>query len=272
MRMPEVNKKLLTEITRIAHDAGDAIVEIYRQDFKVEYKDDESPLTQADQAANDIILAALKKLTPEISCLSEETTIPDYETRCEWKEFWLIDPLDGTKEFVNRNGEFTVNIALISDTKPVLGVVYAPVPEIMYSAAINIGAYKEKTGSAPQEIHTKSYSGGPATLVASRSHAGESLIAGMERVKQNEGDITIQSMGSSLKLCLVAEGAADVYPRLGPTSEWDTAAAHAVVNCAGGNVIDLSGDELQYNKESIRNPEFIVQGDTGFPWKKYFSE
>lgn len=263
---------LLKKITAIARQAGEAILEIYHQDFAVELKANNSPLTLADQAANEIILTALKKLTPDIPCLSEETALVDYEERSLWREFWLIDPLDGTKEFVKRNGEFTVNIALVSGSRPVLGVVYAPVPNIMYSAADGIGAFKEEVGSPSQEIHTKAYKGGPASLVASRSHAGESLIASIDFINKKEGTVTIKNMGSSLKICLVAEGAADVYPRLGPTSEWDTAAAHAVVNCAGGNVVDLQGNELHYNKTSILNPEFIVQGDVKFSWKKYFNE
>jgi len=265
------DQNLLNQIINIARQAGAAILDIYEQDFEVEFKADTSPLTMADQAANQIILDELTRLTPEIPRLSEESTITDYEQRREWQEFWLIDPLDGTKEFVKRNGEFTVNIALISDSQPVLGVVYAPVPNIMYSAAKGVGAFKEEPGSPARSIQTRSYQGGPVELVASRSHAGESLIAGMQRIKESEGEVTIKSMGSSLKLCLVAEGVADVYPRLGPTSEWDTAAAHAIVNCAGGNVIDLQGKELQYNKSSILNSQFIVQGDVTFPWKKYFN-
>lgn len=270
--MVKPDLSLLNKITEIAREAGEAILEVYQQDFEVEFKADNSPLTLADQAANKIILAALAELTPDIPQLSEESILLDYEQRCQWREFWLIDPLDGTKEFVKRNGEFTVNIALISESNPVLGVVYAPVPDIMYSAAKGIGAFKQEADSSSQAIHTRSYRGGPAELVASRSHVGDSLMAGIARINKNEGEVAIKNMGSSLKLCLVAEGAADVYPRLGPTSEWDTAAAHAVVNCAGGNVIDLQGNELHYNKSSILNPDFIVQGDVNFSWKKYFNE
>lgn len=270
--MIEPDLNLLKKITDIARQAGEAIMIIYHQDFAVEFKADNSPLTLADQAANEIIVSALEKLTPDTPRLSEESTIADYEHRSQWHEFWLIDPLDGTKEFVKRNGEFTVNIALISESRPVLGVVFAPVPNIMYSAAEGIGAFKEEAGSPSHAIHTRSYQGGPVVLVASRSHVGKSLIAGIDRINKNEGDVTIKNMGSSFKLCLVAEGAADVYPRLGPTSEWDTAAAHAVVNCAGGNVVDLQGNELHYNKSSILNPDFIVQGDVNFSWKKYFNE
>lgn len=269
--MTKLDRDLLEQVTNIAVQAGEAILDIYHQDFEVELKDNGSPLTVADQSANEIIITALKKLTPEVPCLSEESAAIDYKQRKQWQDFWLIDPLDGTKEFINKNGEFTVNIALVSGSTPVLGVVYAPVPNIVYSAADGVGAFKQKNNSPPGSIQTRPYQGGAAVLVASRSHASESLTSCIDRVKTSEGEVIIKSMGSSIKLCLVAEGEADVYPRLGPTSEWDTAAAHAVVKCAGGKVIDLKGNELKYNKPSILNPEFIVQGDVNFSWKKYFS-
>ncbi|MFV1992585.1 MAG: 3'(2'),5'-bisphosphate nucleotidase CysQ [Acidiferrobacterales bacterium] len=267
--MIKLEQKLLKQITAIAREAGNAIIEIYHQDFEVKKKADNSPLTLADQAANEIIISSLRKLTPAIPTLSEESDMVDYEQRQDWHEFWLIDPLDGTREFVKKNGEFTVNIALISSSKPVLGVVYAPVPDIMYSAIKGLGAYKEESGSV-SGIKTLKYEGESVTIAASRSHSGDSLAQGIERIKKAEGDVKILCMGSSLKLCLVAEGKADVYPRLGPTYEWDTGAAHAVVNCAGGKVVDLQGNELTYNKASLLNPEFIVQGDINYSWIKYF--
>lgn len=269
--MIKIDRDLLTQVTGIAVKAGEAILKIYNQEFEVELKDNGSPLTLADQAANEIIVASLVELTPDIPRLSEESAAVEYTQRKQWQNFWLIDPLDGTKEFIKKNGEFTVNIALVSKSKPVLGVVYAPVPNLVYSAAKGVGAFKQVDGATPQNIQTRSYYGGPAALVASRSHAGDSLVTSIDRINQNEGSVTIKSMGSSLKLCLVAEGEADVYPRLGPTSEWDTAAAHAVVNCAGGKVVDLLGNELHYNKSSVLNPEFIAQGDVNFSWKKYFN-
>jgi len=262
---------LLNNICGIARRAGEAIMEIYSKEFDTTYKKDNSPLTQADKAANKIIISELSALTPDIPVLSEESVLTDYEVRKHWRQFWLVDPLDGTKEFVNRNGEFTVNIALINHTIPVLGVVYAPVPDLLYSAVNGFGAFKQESGKAQYTIHTKKFPGGPVQLVASRTHAGDSLESGITRLEHEVGKVDIKSMGSSLKFCLLAEGAADVYPRLGPTAEWDTAAAQAIVNCAGGNVVDLNNNELRYNKVSILNPNFIVQGDTGFSWVKYFN-
>jgi 3'(2'), 5'-bisphosphate nucleotidase len=267
--MVRLDQNFLSQVTDIARRAGEAILEIYHQDFEVELKANGSPLTLADRAANEIIVSALQRLTPDLPLLSEESAAVDYDKRRHWQDFWLVDPLDGTREFINKNGEFTVNIALISNSVPVFGVVYAPVPDIMYSAAREIGAFRQTASGAPTGIHTRPYQGGAVTLVASRSHASNSLKACIDRIKKNEGDVTVKIMGSSFKLCLVAEGEADVYPRLGPTSEWDTAAAHAIVNCAGGKVVDLQGKELHYNKSSILNPEFIVQGDVNFSWTQY---
>ncbi len=267
--MIKLEQNLLKQVTEIARTAGKAILDVYRQDFKVKKKADNSPLTLADQAANEIIISSLHKLTTSIPVLSEESDMVEYEQRQDWDEFWLVDPLDGTKEFVKRNGEFTVNIALISHSKPVLGVVYAPVLDILYVAMKGAGAYKEINGSV-SEIETIKYKGKHATIVASRSHSGDTLVQSIERIKKAEGEVKIQNMGSSLKLCLVAEGKADIYPRLGPTYEWDTGAAHAVVNFAGGKVVDLQGNELIYNKASLLNPEFIVQGDRNYSWIKYF--
>ena len=267
--MIKLEQKLLEQVALIAREAGKAILDVYQQDFVVEKKADNSPLTLADQVANEIIISSLQKLAPGIPMLSEESDMIDYELRRYWDEFWLIDPLDGTREFVKKNGEFTVNIALISSSKPVLGVVYAPVPDIMYLAIKGTGAYKEMAGLV-SEIKTVKYEGKSVTIAASRSHSGDSLTQGIERIKKAAGEVKILSMGSSLKLCLVAEGKADIYPRLGPTREWDTGAAHAVVNYAGGKVVDLQGKELIYNKPSLLNPEFIVQGDINYSWTKYF--
>jgi len=267
-QMIKLEQKLLKQVITIAREAGKAILDVYQQDFEVEKKVDNSPLTLADKLANEIIISSLNKLTPAIPMLSEESDMIGYEQRRNWDEFWLIDPLDGTREFVKRNGEFTVNIALIFNAKPVLGVVYAPVLDILYSAIKGTGAYREMAGSV-SKIKTKQYEGESAIIVASRSHRGDTLEQGIERIKKAEGGVKIQSMGSSLKLCL-AEGKADIYPRLGPTYEWDTGAAHAIVSCAGGKVVDLQGNVLIYNKPSLLNPEFIVQGDINYSWIKYF--
>ena len=248
-------KKLLNNIVDIAKQAGDAIMTVYNShDFNVELKNDDSPLTKADIAANDIIVAALTELTPDIPILSEESAKAPYEIRKEWTKFWLVDPLDGTKEFVKRNGEFTVNIALIENGKPILGVVYAPVLKHTYSGAVGLGAFKQEEDNPEKEIKAVDHRNQKLKVVASRSHAGPDLQEFLDSL----GDYDVISMGSSLKLCLVAEGKAHLYPRLGPTMEWDTAASHAVVNAAGGKVTNLDKEPLQYNKENLLNPFFIV--------------
>jgi len=266
MDNPTIN---LNEIVALARAAGDAIMEIYDTDFEVEEKSDKSPLTAADMAPHNTIVAGLERLTPEIPILSEESAKIPYETRRQWRRYWLIDPLDGTKEFIKRNGEFTVNIALIEDGRPVLGVVYVPVKRIAYYAAQGEGAWRSEEGAKPTPIRVRDKAGRPVRVAGSRSHAGDSL----KKYLENLGDHEIVSMGSSLKLCLVAEGDADLYPRLGPTSEWDTAAAQAVVEAAGGMVTDTKMQPLRYNtKESLLNPYFLVFGDKSVDWSRYMAE
>ena len=256
----------LEEVVVIAIEAGRRILDVYERQFDVNHKDDGSPLTDADRAAHDVIVERLAMLTPDVPILSEESASIDYSVRAAWKRFWLVDPLDGTKEFVNRNGEFTVNIALIDDGAPVLGVVYVPVTGVCYLAVRGQGAWMETGGCDRRPIHVRRYSGGPATVVASRSHRGDAVDKFLANLKTREGDYETASLGSSLKLCRVAEGAADVYPRLGPTSEWDTAAAQCVAESAGGRVTDLEGKPLQYNKPDILNPWFLVTGEGGYHW------
>lgn len=256
-------QELLPQVIDIARRAGDAIMKIYATDFEVNDKHDGSPLTIADHAANDIIEQSLAKLPLKLPLVSEESPRPDYEEHRHWQRYWLIDPLDGTKEFVNRRDEFTVNIALIDSGRPVLGVVCAPVLDLTYYAAEGVGAFKQQDDNEPVPITTRPWQGGKATIVASRSHANTGAL--VQFFNQLE-DYETRSMGSSLKLCLVAEGVADVYPRLGPTSEWDTAAAHCVVNVAGGQVTTLGGEPLQYNKPDILNPMFVVSDRQDPPW------
>jgi 3'(2'), 5'-bisphosphate nucleotidase len=254
------------EILDIARQAGAAILEVYHQDFAVQHKGDESPLTAADLASHRVIVTRLGQLTPELPVLSEEGADIPFDTRSGWQRYWLIDPLDGTREFVKRNGEFTVNIALIDDGRPVLGIVHVPVTGVSYVGEVGEGAWKidGKDHASPIEVRRQRP---PTVRVAgSRSHAGDSLKRFLDQLGSHE----IVSMGSSLKLCLVAEGAADVYPRLGPTSEWDTAAAQAVVEAAGGQVTDTEGQPLRYNaKESLLNPHFLVFGDQDENWGRY---
>ncbi|MDO8704834.1 MAG: 3'(2'),5'-bisphosphate nucleotidase CysQ [Sulfuricaulis sp.] len=255
----------LEAVREIAHAAGRRILDVYERDFEVEQKDDRSPLTEADRVAHEIITQQLQRLTPEIPVLSEESATASYEQRAGWKRFWLVDPLDGTKEFINRNGEFTVNIALIDGQRPVLGVVYVPVPALTYFACAGQGASKQKGECAIEAIHARRYAGGKPMIVASRSHAGPET----EAFLKNIGAHDVVSMGSALKLCLVAQGTADVYPRLGPTMEWDTAAAQCVVEAAGGRVTDLNRRPLVYNKPSLLNPWFMVSGAGDHDWYQY---
>jgi 3'(2'), 5'-bisphosphate nucleotidase len=248
---------LLEPVLEIAAEAGRAILQIYDSDFAVELKEDRSPLTQADRAAHRIIVEGLNRLAVRLPVLSEESAVSDIEDRRRWERYWLVDPLDGTKEFVKRNGEFTVNIALIEGHKPVLGVVTAPVLGTAYAGSVGSGAFK-LTAGARAGIEVRRPAAEPLRVVGSRSHASPELHAFLETLGPHE----LKSMGSSLKICLVAEGEADLYPRLGPTSEWDTAAAQAVLISAGGSMIDLEGLPLTYNaRETLLNPYFLALGD-----------
>lgn len=250
----------------LAHRAGQAILDIYNQDFEVEHKADESPLTAADLAAHKLIVAGLTAMTPDVPVLSEESAALPWDTRKQWQQYWLVDPLDGTREFVKRNGEFTVNIALIDQGVPVFGVVHVPVSGISYLGKRGHGAAKIDAAGTRSTITATADRQTPLRIAGSRSHAGDSLQRFLDKV----GPHQIVSMGSSLKLCLVAEGSADIYPRLGPTSEWDTAAAQAVVEAAGGLVTDTAMQPLRYNtKDSLLNPHFLVFGDTRVDWSQY---
>jgi len=259
MNLPD----LVEPVVALARKAGNAILEVYATDFDVQAKADESPLTQADMASHRIIDAGLRQLTPDIPLISEESGLPDFGERGQWQTYWLIDPLDGTKEFVNRNGEFTVNIALIEGHRPVFGVVHVPVGQKTYTGCEGVGAAVREDGGTSRSIRVAGRSATPVRVVGSRSHRGASLDAYLELL----GEVEMLPMGSSLKFCVVAEGAADIYPRLGPTSEWDTAAAQAVVEQAGGAVLELDGQPLAYNaKADILNPHFLVRGPDDRDW------
>ena len=254
-------------VAAIAKDAGDAIMEIYDKDFQIDYKDDKSPLTEADMKSNEIICQALEKAYPEIPLLSEENKAEEYEVRKNWEYFWCIDPIDGTKEFIKKNGEFTVNIALIHKNTPILGVVYAPALGDMYMAKKGEGAYKSvlsATGSVLREdklpIKTNGTPEKSLIVVASKSHLSEETQEFIDVVARSTEHVTRISKGSSLKLVMVAEGSADIYPRLAPTMEWDTAAADAIVRESGKMTYQFEGDEpVVYNKENLLNPWFIVK-------------
>ena len=258
--------ELLDDTIVIAREAGKHIMEVYETDFAVHRKEDQSPLTKADLIAHQTIIDGLLKLSPEVPVLSEESPLIPFAKRSLWTRYWLVDPLDGTREFVKRNGEFTVNLALIEAHRPILGVVVAPVTGVCYFAAQGIGAYKQELGLKAGRIQTRTLSDGPITVAGSRSHGNAVTRAFIARL----GDTEVIGIGSSLKSCLVAEGRADIYPRFGPTSEWDTAAAQCVVEEAGGRVTDTSLQPLVYNtRESLNNPAFLAYGDASKDWTEY---
>jgi 3'(2'), 5'-bisphosphate nucleotidase len=255
---------LARQVGEIARAAGAAILEVYHGDFAVRTKADASPVTAADLAAQRVIMAALSQLDPALPVLSEEAKASPWSVRRHWTRYWLVDPLDGTREFVKRNGEFTVNIALIDDRRSVLGVVLAPVTGELYLAEHGQGAWLQaQAGDDWQRLRTRPLAQ-PPVVAGSRSHGG----AQGERLQQLIGsDYQLLPLGSSLKFCLIARGDADVYLRLGLTSEWDTAAAQCVLDEAGGAVLDLAGLPFRYNRgESLLNPEFIAVGDGSIDW------
>tara|TARA_B110000858_G_scaffold198538_1_gene266486 strand:- start:3170 stop:3997 length:828 start_codon:yes stop_codon:yes gene_type:complete len=267
--------QLLNAVNEIAIAAGREILDVYNSDQAIEVstKQDDSPLTEADRRAHHLIVDRLSMLTPDVPLLSEESEAIDYSVRQSWQRYWLIDPLDGTKEFINRNGEFTVNIALIENGQSVAGVVHVPVTGISYFGGIGLKAWKQdanQSGSEAQAITSRSMQGNSAvSIVASRRHLGEQLAALVGKIEGHFGEATLLSMGSSLKMCLLAEGRADIYPRMAPTCEWDTAAAHGILAAAGGEIVDLQFQTLRYNsKADLLNPYFIALADPLYPWQE----
>lgn len=264
--MSEINLELARKVVAISREAGELIMDFYSGSFTVTQKSDDSPLTQADLAAHKHISAALQALTPEIPVLSEEAANIPWDVRRSWKRYWLVDPLDGTREFVKRHDDFTVNIALIEDGEPVLGVVHVPVFNVSYFAARGAGAH-ELTAGGERRLHVRVPVPKVPCFVVSRSHRDATLDALLAKFPAHEA----KSRGSALKICLVAAGEADLYPRSGPTSEWDTAAGHCVVNEAGGKILKLPElTPLRYNqKDSLLNPGFLVIGDPQYGWESY---
>jgi 3'(2'), 5'-bisphosphate nucleotidase len=255
--------QLAEQLTEVARHAGAEILKIYAADFTATRKADQSPVTEADVAAEAVILAALRRLTPDIPVIAEEQAQVQGLPAEAAQRFWLVDPLDGTKEFVARNGEFTVNIALIDGHDPVLGVVHVPVTETTYTGARGAGATRQIKREPAIQIRTTVPAPTPLRIVGSRSHRDAVLDRYLPRLEPYQ----LVAVGSSIKFCLVAEGSADFYPRFGPTSEWDTAAAQAVVEAAGGRVIQTDGQRLRYNaKAEILNPHFLVSGDPTRDW------
>ncbi|MGO8756231.1 MAG: 3'(2'),5'-bisphosphate nucleotidase CysQ [Gallionellaceae bacterium] len=246
----------LPELATLSQEAGRAIMRHYQdtESARLTDKTDGSPLTAADLAAHETIIAGLMQFAPEIPIISEENR--DNPPVVPGTPFWLVDPLDGTREFLNRNGEFTVNIALVRDDQPVLAVVHAPVPGTTYLGQRGLRAWRIKNGAAPQPIRVSAVQG-ELRVVASRSHSDEKTEGLLRRLPPNR----VVSAGSSLKFCMVAEGSADFYPRLGTTMEWDTAAAQCVLESAGGRVVQCDGSPLRYNKNDRRNPHFFAIGE-----------
>ena len=252
----------------IAREAGEKVMAIYTgSDMGVDHKQDNSPLTAADLASHQHIVASLRELTPHYPVLSEESASLPFAERSQWKTYWLVDPLDGTKEFIKRNGEFSVLIALVHDHEPVLGVVHAPALNTTWFASLGNGAWKQE-GDDPAEAISTREPGEVLTIVGSRSHAGSSLQGLLDKLGEHE----LVSMGSILKACLVADGRADLYPRLGLTSEWDTAAAQIILEEAGGGMVQVDFSPMRYNtKDSLLNPYFVVYGSGSKNWSEYFT-
>ena len=261
--------ELLPELIGLSEEAGECILGFYRRQseaVEVQYKENRTPLTEADMAAHHLIEAGLQRLTPGLPVLSEESEAIPFAERTRWGRYWLVDPLDGTKEFIKGNGEFTVNIALVEGHRAILGVIHGPVNGVTYYAGVGRGAYRRRRDAAPEPIRVRPLQPGRFTVAGSRSHVSRTF----QRFLGNLGGCDVIPMGSSLKSCLVAEGSADVYPRFGPTCEWDTAAAQCVVEEAGGALVDTDMQPLRYNtKDSLLNPHFLAVGDAGYPWPRY---
>jgi len=252
-------EKLLEPIAELSILAGEKILEIYHSDFAIEIKDDKSPVTLADKESEKIIAAKLRELAPNIPIVAEEASSAgksDDITGAD--EFWLVDPLDGTKEFVRRNGEFTVNIGLIQKGKPVMGVIYVPVYNRLYMGIVGLGAWKKEGNSAIEQIYASNLGGNGLKMVSSRSHSD---LEGIDKFIADKNIISKDFYGSSIKFGIIAEGKADIYPRLKPTMEWDTAAGHAILKAAGGMVENLSGEELTYGHKPFLNPFFVAYGN-----------
>ena len=265
-RPPALAAELREAIVELAYRAGNAIMEVYESDFAVQHKDDRSPLTAADLASHRCIVEGLAALTPEIPVLSEESADEvDAVTRRTWSRLWIVDPLDGTREFIKRNGEFTVNIALVDEGEPVFGVVQAPATGVAWFGARGQGATR-RGGGMDRTLHVRRPAHAPLRVAASRSHRDERTAGFIDRM----GEVEPIGLGSSLKFCRIAEGGIDVYPRFGPTSEWDTAAAQCVLEGAGGAVLDLQGRPFRYNqRDTILNGEFVALGDATLPWRDW---
>ena len=254
----QIKSELIEKLIDISIEAGDAILGFYNSEIDVQVKSDSSPLTKADLESNSIIVKRLKSLTPDIPILSEEAADISFEVRSKWNEYWLIDPLDGTKEFINKNGEFTVNIALIRDHEPVFGLIHLPVKKHTYWGCEDKGSFFLDQRNNIKKINVSNNTDHPIRIATSRSHPSEEMTDLLNKINNYK----LLEVGSSLKFCLIASGTVDIYPRLGPTSEWDIAAGHAIVIYAGGYIVGIDGMPITYNSsEDLINPEFIVSNN-----------
>lgn len=259
-----VEDELLKSLIAIVEGAADIIMDIYATDFSVKHKSDHSPVTQADLASSEHIVRELEALTPSYPVVSEENEWPSFEERKHWQQHWLVDPLDGTHGFVKRSGEFVINIALVEQTRPVVGVVYSPVERSCYFAREGSGAFRRDTNGNVERIFTAAYISGPVRVVTSRSRRNSRTRDFIQAL----GNVEVERLGSALKSCRVAEGRAHVYPGFSRTSEWDTAAAQCIVEQAGGRIIDTSGQPLRYNAtRGMENPSFLAVGDSRLDWR-----
>lgn len=258
---------LVAPVRVIAGEASQRILTVYqRADFGITEKADRSPLTEADMAAHEALVSGLAALAPEIPILSEEDAGIDFAERSRWRELWLVDPLDGTREFIKRNDEFCINIALVREHEAVFGLILVPVSGVCYYAWRGGGAYRQRPDTAPEAIHTRPLGAGPLRVAGSRVYTGRPLQTYLDYLGQHD----YLGVGSALKSCLVAEGSVDLYPRFGPTSEWDTAAAQIIVEEAGGGLTDTLMQPLRYNARStLINPDFFVFGDPAHDWSRY---
>ncbi len=264
-----VDEAVRESVIALAQAAAADILEIYAQPFDVEHKTDKSPLTAADLASHQRIVEGLHRLTPDIPVLSEESAETDIVTRRSWSRLWLVDPLDGTREFVKRNGEFTVNIALIENGVAIFGVIQAPVTDELWWGDPAHGAYR-RDAVGEIKIETRTPALAPLRVAASRSHRDARTEAFIAKMAAQMGEFEAIGVGSSLKFCRVAEGAIDIYPRFAPTSEWDTAAGQTIIEAAGGRVLDPQGRPFRYNqRDTLLNGDFLAFGDTALPWRQW---
>ena len=263
-------KFLIDQVLQLSIEAGNEILHHYQTDFSVEYKSNNSPVTIADESANEIIISGLGRLQPSIPIISEESPLPNYSERSVWSYYWLVDPLDGTKSFMHREDEFTVNIALVKGQSAILGVVHSPVEDRTYWGIRGDGAYcRNGEDGKVRKIRVREFSGSRATIITPQFRGSRQSRNFIEKLNNESIECDVVRSSSSIKFCRVAEGAADIFPSFTNTSEWDTAAAQCVLECAGGKVVDSAGNSVIYNKPSILNPNFLASGGGDIDWKRF---